>query len=752
MNTKITLKKRILSVLLTLILVLSMVPLSAFAAGNAAAVTAGGKTTEFATYDLAVAYANQQESCTLKLLENIVSPQYEDTDSIPFITGNVTLDLNGKEIDAVDVGAVSYDEETDETVKGASGTLTVTGDGSVDYLTVNHGTLTLNGGTVEELSANSFAAAVGITGGTVKKLSLSSSGDEKITAAVSGGSVQVLNLDDAAVSFTGGNHGLKTGNWAINSGTLNISGGSYSTLNFLVVGGNICLSGGEFGYISTDPKMASSEYKKPILGSILGDNCAFYGTDGSIVNADALTLENVRIITNHEHTYKDGKCTTCGASCNHKGKVNYSDGICETCGTQLEAEVKYENGTSSYFDSFISAIDSVPHGMKDAVTVYLLKDFYRIDDDLYLANNNKINLNLNAKVLSGNGKIVVENGSSLTLAGGDIDKSLTVEAAGGDVTIEDTCSNIGNISVTSADSAVSIKGGNAERLSLAFTDTKSLKNVKLSGGKFKYISFNGSGTVAVTDMLEAGYAFKDNKGTLSGKAGSLMSYGVLWPANTYFAEFEVVKCDHGEANDRLGSCNFCGKIYKAKITDKNGAVRYTDELQETDFADGNTVVLFSDISDRIIPKGDCTIDLNGHSVSLISFIVQDGTLTLKGYGTVISFILGYQDIASTLAIEPTTSSDKTITIKNLSVNNTVDTKLTCGNFKYIEVKKAYFSVNDLLADGYSFYNETWGQLYYAGNATSIRGEYHIENTIIHLPREQAENINAAADLHAITIR
>ena len=72
----------------------------------------------------------------------------------------------------------------------------------------------------------------------------------------------------------------------------------------MVTSGKIDLTGGEFEYISTDPQAPFSEYQKLTMGSLLGDSCAFYSKDGSLVSADVLTLENVKVVADHEHTYK----------------------------------------------------------------------------------------------------------------------------------------------------------------------------------------------------------------------------------------------------------------------------------------------------------------------------------------------------------------------------------------------------------------------------------------------------------------
>lgn len=123
--------------------------------------------TAFLNYADAVRQANKNGG-TLRLLSDI-EVQYENLDDAPFITGAFTLDLNGKSIDYVDFGSYGYDEEADENIKGTPGTLTVTdtAGGEIGELTVNAGALTVEGGTIEHLYADRYAATVDITGGTV---------------------------------------------------------------------------------------------------------------------------------------------------------------------------------------------------------------------------------------------------------------------------------------------------------------------------------------------------------------------------------------------------------------------------------------------------------------------------------------------------------------------------------------------------------------------------------------------------------
>lgn len=105
--------------------------------------------------------------------------------------------------------------------------------------------------------------------------------------------------------------------------------------------------------------------------------------------------------------------------------------------------------------------------------------------------SNNIRLDLNSNVMFGTGKIVVSGAQAVfTVENGDMNE-ITVEAAEGAVTVGEDCGRIKAVRVTSTDAAVTIQSGFFKKLVLPATDTESLKNVKLSGGEFDSISFNG---------------------------------------------------------------------------------------------------------------------------------------------------------------------------------------------------------------------------------------------------------------------
>ena len=203
----------------------------------------------------------------------------------------------------------------------------------------------------------------------------------------------------------------------------------------------------------------------------------------------------------------------------------------------------------------------------------------------------------------------------------------------------------------------------------------------------------------------------------------MVSYGLTVEARTHLRDLEVVECGHSDVNVAKGYCSFSGKLYAGKITDKDGAVRYAEELQNDDFADGSTVVLLQDIKDTIIPKSSCTIEMNGRSADMVSFIVQGETLTLKGYGNIGTVDLGYTDADSTLVIEDA-GYRRRIEIGTLFVNKTTNTKLTGGRFGMIERKDGGF-VEELLAEGYAFFDPVWDDPFYLPGKTSLDKTYYI---------------------------
>ncbi len=786
MNAKISVKKRIVSSILTAVLVLSMLPLSVFAADGAcehidispvdakcdicgAAMTdiedvgaliidPEGRT----AYVSVSTFQNQFSIWEKTAIDKIVlladipagTKDYE-------FRGDITLDLNGHTLPCIFVGWQRYDEETGEIKNSGSGNLTVcdsvgtggvteavqvlssknadtapslltveggifgTEDGdSVTGIQLESGNVNINGGTVWNIGCEGGSGTVNIAGGSVKKISAvnpyydSETGEEgQYTLNVTGGSGH-------------------SGDWNVTGGNWNISGGVFGEITFGDPGirsQNSFISGGTFEKISNKSSFGSD--RNIPLSELLKDGYAFYSKSSDDSDYDkcenagsVFELNNVSV-KSHTHTsVENGVCAECGRACNHNsGKIDYENGNCLTCGKQLEAAVKYKNGAVLGFESFISALDSVPHNMSEEVTVVLLQD-YTLNNTRSLNKNNNIKLDINSKTVSGSGGFAVENHSKLTLSNGSLNEKITVEAAGGDLTVDATFGNIGTVKVSNEESKVSLSGGNIENFSLPSVKTEALKNIKLSGGKFGTVKFDEKGTVAITDMLEVGYAFKDNKGILSKDSSKLVPYGLTVSTDTRFAELEVVKCEHGAVNEVKGYCNYCGKLYAAKITYKNGNVSYVESLDDWTLilAENGTVKLLQD-ADRCNVSRSMTFDLNGRHVNTLD-LSADGTVTVKGSGSIDNLILGYNyngDVKdTTLIIEKPTVG--TVNVGFLAVKKSTKTKLEGWSFGQI-ARYDGLMLSDLLADGYALFDKNSGKpVYFSGNDTGAIANYYID--------------------------
>ena len=233
MNTNMTMEKRILSVLLTVIMVFSMVPLSVFAAdGSVAEVTVGNTTTSYS--DLASAFTAVQYasgSVTVKLLDDVdrFATGNSRTDGVQLSNSvDVTLDLNGHYIDRYNnaagtnankkavfyvtgsakltvmdsVGGGNIIQTINSTPSmivdsGASLTVlsgTISSTGSGCGIRIDSGILAVDGGTI----STSFDAGICVGGGTVTV-----TGDAKIH---SGKSNALLITGESSVTLSGGTY------------------------------------------------------------------------------------------------------------------------------------------------------------------------------------------------------------------------------------------------------------------------------------------------------------------------------------------------------------------------------------------------------------------------------------------------------------------------------------------------------------------------------------------------------------------
>ena len=269
-------KRRILSLLTALALCLSLLPVTALADGNVAAID--GK-----KYDtLANAINNvpgDGTATTITLLKSFSTTSFE----IPS-NKNITLDLNGCELD-LGSGRYGVKLNTDSTFtltdSGSGGVLkfcTTKSKGAAIYSDGNSPTINIQGGTVEMTSndTNSFYAVrangpLNISGGTLKASKLDSTSAKPIAIGAQGSSLKITGGTIIAERMTGGTSDGAIGIEFTKACTANIADGVefICTMRDVDVQKQITVTGGKFTNVKFSKTAASGSTLK---------NCTINGT------------------------------------------------------------------------------------------------------------------------------------------------------------------------------------------------------------------------------------------------------------------------------------------------------------------------------------------------------------------------------------------------------------------------------------------------------------------------------------------
>lgn len=256
MNTNMTLEKRILSVLLTVIMVFSMVPLSVFAAGsNQASVTVNETVTEYATIQEAFDAAKKlTDPCTVKVLQSFKGSMVLGVTFTAEDNCDITLDVNG------------FDMYNRNTRDQASASMFTFEKGTNAHLTVvnnseNRETL---GGIFYYPNGTDISNSVfHMEGGTLTIEDVGGDGIKNKTSNYDKISGSILYLDGGNVTINGSKFGEENSivPLYVKSGNLTVNGGKFISQqgNALWIAegfdGNVSLSGGRFSSTFTSSKM-----------------------------------------------------------------------------------------------------------------------------------------------------------------------------------------------------------------------------------------------------------------------------------------------------------------------------------------------------------------------------------------------------------------------------------------------------------------------------------------------------------------
>ena len=400
-------KRKLLSILLTLCLAFSLLPTAALAEGEGTQTNDVAQIgeTKYATLQEAVNAANDN---TVKLLENV-------TEDINIPTGiNVTLDLNGHKITNVSGHTITVEKGGKLNISDSVGTGVVDNTSHGKGAIVNSGEVTLNGGTFKR-SAEKGTYSPYDNGGN-SWYTIANYGTMEINTGVTvendgGYSSMIRNGGEATAdcnltirggNFVGGVNTVKNDYF----GVLTINGGNFSnTAQYVIMNWNKAeITAGTFQTLDTASAV--------LFTSAFGSNANYVGeltiSGGEFKHAS----DTQEMIVDHYDESNKGNAVVTGGKFDADiskyiptDYVQSADGTVEKLGeTNAVAKVG-----DTYYKTLADAVAAA-----DNNTVTLLKD---VTADITIPAGKTMTLDLNGKTLTNVNDHTILNNGNLTITG-----------------------------------------------------------------------------------------------------------------------------------------------------------------------------------------------------------------------------------------------------------------------------------------------------------------------------------------------
>lgn len=370
----------------------------------------------------------------------------------------------------------------------------------------------------------------------------------------------------------------------------------------------------------------------------------------------------------HENGYSDGKCTNCGALCDHSN-IDINTGKCNECEHQFVATISTDGNAPTGYDTLADCLNSITADTGNYVKIY-----QDIGDASATATLDTIDVKHNVMIdLNGhklnNIKLEVNKDVTLTLTGTEGSYVDQVYVCKGGSFIIDSEANVEFNTIFVEDSArLAVNDGakvTTEQLTVIASvndDGTTTTSVKLATGMklggLTYHRQNNSGALKLGNLLDVtrqALRREDNGNYLDlykeyGSMGYSVALTVVehtdadhkYSDGTGKCEECGKPCEHGgDINTDTGICSICGAVVSVALyTDKNGSLKYvdTDELDSllNEYNGSGTIKLFKDYSKPSAQYdlyGELTIDLNGRRLNIRSITpCKSGKLTIKNSG------------------------------------------------------------------------------------------------------------------------
>ena len=732
--------------------------------------------------------ANEIGTATVTLQKNITD---DITDTIA-VTGNVTLELNGKRLSQPSTD-VWYSIEV------TSGKLTVNGSGLIKRVAVRNGSnAEINGGTFSDFIIKDGGNAV-IKGGQFYSLQVSGEG-RNVGQLLADGYAYRSIIDSGIWSTIAEREkqditNVEVKEAPIKSASISWAGGEAPVIyrngrKAASFAADVTYSGNETLYITgclIDGTVISEKTE------LLNGYCYLLGDQVDKAVAEDGEIQYYCIFTYDGYEYKSNVVTLTVATCRHPGesvKCDDNGCVCGICNRALPASVELSDGTLSYYDNWNDAIGAAEEsegctlkllnysGLKDNETFDISKGRFTVD-----LNKNDGNTAFTFNVKGGDITFTAPQKASSSLTG------VTVSGENANVLIDSKATlnylvvNSGKVSADGANiGAITINGGdtvindvNADYLSMkADTTGGSGYNVSIVSGTFNIFTCENESNYTLGRAIASGSRVIG----LNAIVGSGFKYAEI-QSMTKANYLNVIKCDHKDENDSYALdgnlCPYCNEEIAATVsyTTANGGEQTDlfsdiyDAFERANERGTATVTLYKDITNSELTQGvtitgNVTLALNGKKLGgTFAFnapveVSDGGMFTVGGDGKMRMPIKAYANSKLIINGGEFTSvmvyidGDAEIgggVIDALTIIGNAKAKISGGKFYNIEIANG--SLESVLADGYAYKKDGGAWLSIAERAESVYSSVNNDNKPVNVEEAPIKSATLSTEINKL---
>ena len=730
--------------------------------------------------------ANEIGTATVTLQKNITD---DITDTIA-VTGNVTLELNGKRLSQPGTD-VWYSIEV------TSGKLTVNGSGLIKRVAVRNGSKAeINGGTFSDFIIKDGGNAV-IKGGQFYSLQVSGEG-RNVGQLLADGYAYRSIIDSGIWSTIAEREKQDIANVEVKEAPIKsatISAENESPIIYrngkkaVTFAADVTYSGDKTLYITgclIDGTVISEKTE------LLNGYCYLLGDQVDKVVAEDGEIQYYCIFTYDGYDYKSNVVTLTVATCQHpveSVKCDDDGCVCGICNRALPASVELSDGTLSYYENWNDAIGAAEES--EGCTLKLLNYSLVNNNETFDISKGRFTVDLNKNDGTTTFAFDVKGGDITFTAPQKASSSLTGVTVSGEnanvlidskATLNYLVVNSGKVSADGANiGAITINGGdtvindvNADYLSMkADTTGGSGYNVSIVSGTFNIFTCENESNYTLGRAIASGSRVIG----LNAIVGSGFKYAEIQSMTT--ANYlNVIKCDHKDENDSYALdgnlCPYCNEEIAATVSYTADGGEMTDlfsdiydAFDKANEAGTATVTLYKDITNSELTQGvtitgNVTLALNGKKLGgTFAFnapveVSDGGMFTVGGDGKMRMPIKAYANSKLIINGGEFTSvmvyidGDAEIgggVIDALTIIGNAKAKISGGKFYNIEIANG--SLESVLADGYAYKKDGGAWLSIAERAESVYSSVNNDNKPVNVEEAPIKSATLSTEINKL---